>query len=341
MSIAIRYFAGGRPEDISLVHGVSHSEVFNSVWKVVDAVLACEQLAFSFPSDHKTQKEIAAGFKARSQPQFDNCCGAIDGMLLWIEKPSKAECEKAGCGSKKFFCGRKHKFGLNMQATCDSECRFLDVCIQHPASTSDFLAFTTSSLYHKLEEKDFIAPGLCIFGDAAYTNGRYMATPFKGVSSGSKDDYNFFHSQLRIRIECAFGLLVGRWGILRRALPSQLGIMKVTSLCVCLCRLHNYCVNERLAISDFLPSDSFDIITNGGFPLTDNSDTPPCPEELLDAGNHFEDTTEAFRRQFSRRGLNKDETLPRDKLHKTVFDGHFCRPTPEKWKGKSNNNTGK
>ena len=38
LSCAIRYFAGGRPEDISLVHGISHSEVFRSVWLVVDAV---------------------------------------------------------------------------------------------------------------------------------------------------------------------------------------------------------------------------------------------------------------------------------------------------------------
>ena len=31
LSAAIRYFAGGRPEDISLSHGISHTEVFRSV----------------------------------------------------------------------------------------------------------------------------------------------------------------------------------------------------------------------------------------------------------------------------------------------------------------------
>jgi DDE superfamily endonuclease len=168
--MAIRYFAGGRPEDIALVHGVSHTEVFNSVWMVVDAVLSCEELVFAFPSDHSEQLATAAGFKTRSQPGFDTCCGAIDGMLLWTERPSDNECIKAGYGVKKFFCGRKHKFGVNLQGTCDSECRFLDICIQHPASTSDFLPFTTSSLFRKLEENGFLAPGLCIFGDLAYTN---------------------------------------------------------------------------------------------------------------------------------------------------------------------------
>jgi hypothetical protein len=119
LSSASRYFVRGRPEDIALVHGVSHSEAFRSIWRVVDAVLACEEMAFELPSDHAKQKALVAGFQKKSQPRFDYCFASIDGMLLWTEKPSQTECERAGCGSKKFFCGRKHKFGLNMQGTCD------------------------------------------------------------------------------------------------------------------------------------------------------------------------------------------------------------------------------
>ena len=52
----------------------------------------------------------------KSQAGFDNCVGAIDGMLVWIEKPNKKECRKVGVGSKKFYCGRKKKYGLNLQA---------------------------------------------------------------------------------------------------------------------------------------------------------------------------------------------------------------------------------
>jgi len=49
LSAAIRHFAGGSSDDICLVHGTSHSEVFNSVWKIVDAVNLCEELAFKCP----------------------------------------------------------------------------------------------------------------------------------------------------------------------------------------------------------------------------------------------------------------------------------------------------
>lgn len=198
LSCALRYCAGGRPEDIALVHGISHTEVFRSLWYVVDAVNACQDayLSLSFPEDHEKQRAIAKGFEKKSRAGFNNCCGATDGMLVWMEKPGEEECIDAGCGPKKFLCGRKGKFGLNLQGTCDADRKFLDVQVHHPASTSDFLSFSTSSLYRKLETKGFLADGLCIYGDSAYVNCLYLATPFKSVSSGSEDDYNFCHSQV-------------------------------------------------------------------------------------------------------------------------------------------------
>jgi DDE superfamily endonuclease len=162
----------------------------------VDAVNKCPDLAFGFPRCHEKQKQLALAFKAKSAAAIDCCVGATDGMLLWIERPTNVDCDRAECGPKKFFCGRKHKFGLNMQATCDADGMFLDVSIAHPASTSDFLAFSTSSLQKKIETPGFLAPGLCIFGDLAYVNNGYFMTPFKGVKSGIKDTFNFYHSQL-------------------------------------------------------------------------------------------------------------------------------------------------
>lgn len=197
LSSALRCFAGGRPDDIALVHGISHSAVFQSVWEIVDAVNECPTLEICFPTDHAVQRQIAAGFKQNSRANFDNVAGAIDGMLAWTEKPHLRDCEGATVGPKKFFCGRKKKFGLNMQGVCDFEGRFLDVSIGHPASPADCLCFKTSSLYDQLEKQDdFLAPGLVLFGDNAHVNTTYMATPFKAVKSGEKDDYNFYHSQV-------------------------------------------------------------------------------------------------------------------------------------------------
>jgi hypothetical protein len=342
ISCALRYFAGGSPYDISVVHGISHTEVFRSIWNVVDAVNACPELGFVYPKDWNEQQTIADGFKRVSRGIFNCCAGAIDGILIWIEKPSDKHCDLSGCGAKKFFCGRKKKFGLNMQATCDHEKRFLDIYLRHPASTSDYLAFCSSPLFFKMETNDFMKPGLCIFGDNAYVNAPYMATPYKSVKDGSKDAYNFFHSNCRITIECAFGMLVHRWGILCKPMSTKLPISKVTSVVRCLCRLHNFCINERLARSpsiqqlftdedpdviDHLDSDRVNIVLGGGSTaiVGENSFDP---DQLLHGGEHFDDVTRA---RISR-GVCVD-TLPREVMLKIVEEMGLSRPTPKTWLG--------
>jgi hypothetical protein len=72
LSIAIQYFAGGRPEDIALVHGVSHSDVFRSVWKVVDTVLQCPELAISFPPIIASNVNWLKGLQTRVHQDFQH-----------------------------------------------------------------------------------------------------------------------------------------------------------------------------------------------------------------------------------------------------------------------------
>jgi hypothetical protein len=62
VSMALRYFAGGSPVDICVLHGVAHSEVFASAWQVVDGVNQCESPAMSFPSCCMEQQRLAAEF---------------------------------------------------------------------------------------------------------------------------------------------------------------------------------------------------------------------------------------------------------------------------------------
>ena len=130
-----------------------------------------------------------------SAVEFENCAGAIDGILIWIHKPSEKDAESSGIGMQKLLCARKHKFGLNCQAVADKRGRFLDVSIKLGGASADCLAFEASDLFRRLEG-GLLRPGLVLFGDNAYLNSPYMATPYSNVSSGSKDDYNFFHSQV-------------------------------------------------------------------------------------------------------------------------------------------------
>ena len=128
---------------------------------------------------------------------------------------------------RKNSCGRKNKFRLNCQAVSDCHGRILNISIIYGGSSSDCLAFEGSDLHNWLEnrlmKKDGNKPRFVLFGDNAYLNSSYMATPYPNVSGDpgkkTKDDYNIYHSQLCIRVECSFGMLVQRWGILRTAMP--------------------------------------------------------------------------------------------------------------------------
>lgn len=147
LSMALRWFAGGEAADIFLNHGVGYGEVYTSVWRITDAINLCPSLQIRFPTDHQEQQEIADAFKKKSKvARFGGCVGCIDGMLVWTNKPSKRNLEAVGIGPKKFFCGRKKKFGIMLQAVCDSKRRFIDVAVGHPGATSDYLNFVTTLL---------------------------------------------------------------------------------------------------------------------------------------------------------------------------------------------------
>jgi hypothetical protein len=305
--MALRYFSGGDPLDVLDIHGVKMGEVLESVWEVVDVVHKSHQLEIIFPECHDKQLEIARGFEKKSDINISNCVGAIDDILIWINKPSTLDEKAIKFGPSKFFCGRKKKFGLNMQATCASNLMFLDVEIKFPGAASDFYAFDESALKKKVETEGFLHPGLCLFGDNAHMNTLYMCIPWQNIGSGPKDAFNFFQSQVRINIKCAFGLLVHRWGILQKPIAMNITVQKTTSLVLGLCKLHNFCIaHNDIHIEQTHSSDIVTIVVeNGGLylPWIDTCGDATWEYDmrissldqltaLLDEGDHRDDRTQ-------------------------------------------------
>ncbi len=192
LACALCYFAGGSPYDIMAKYGLSHASMYESIWTVVEAVNTFDEFGIEYPASEIAQLKIAEEFEKVSEVKFNNCAGAIDGILIWILKPSVEDANDAGCGQRKFFGGRKGKFGFNCQAVSDIRGRILDLLIELPGASLDCIAFEGSCLYERLEGGFFLKNGLVLYGDNAYINTRYMATPFPNLSSGSKDDYIFF-----------------------------------------------------------------------------------------------------------------------------------------------------
>ena len=112
LACALRVFSGGDSYDLITTFGISKTMIHYSVDIVIETICKCEALKVEFPTSHTDQLRIAKGFEEKSVPKFKKCVGAVDGMLVWISKPTEEECKKVGVGSAKFFCGRKKKFKM-------------------------------------------------------------------------------------------------------------------------------------------------------------------------------------------------------------------------------------
>jgi DDE superfamily endonuclease len=140
---------------------------------------------------------------------IDNCCGVVDGYLLCINVPSKNEVKNVKC----FFSGHYQCYGVNVQAVADHQCRFLFIAVSGPGVMGDKEAMGETSLKEMIEGLPF---GVCVIGDAAYCPSEHMVPVYQGLAKqqAKYDNFNYFASQLRIRIEMAFGIMTQKWGIL-------------------------------------------------------------------------------------------------------------------------------
>ena len=147
--------------------------------------------------------------------------GWWDGLLCTIEKPKDVP------NPLEFFSGYYQKFDFNVQAVCDANLYFIHLAVAGKGQSNDARAFRKMTvLWQWIESlKD---RGYFIIGDNAYPIMNTLLIPFSGVEAGDpwKDAYNFYLSQLRIRIEMCFGRLTIKWRIFRTDLCANNGSKK-------------------------------------------------------------------------------------------------------------------
>ena len=233
LSMTIRYLAGGSVYDICDLHGVAIS-TFRKVVKTVVALINAE-LPITFPiRDTAALRNIADGFAGLSGGVFAGVVLAVDGVLIRIVKPSYN-------GSS--YYSRKGFFGFNVQAGVDSERRIRSLSILSSGSTHDSTAMQSTKLY-RLMVAGKLADEFYFVGDDAYKSCQQILCPYPGRDLPHAEDvFNFYQSRTRICVECAFGELVGRWGILWR--PLRHHVPEATAIVACCARLHNWCIDHR------------------------------------------------------------------------------------------------
>jgi hypothetical protein len=237
LAIALRYFAGGSPLDLELIYHVVKSSVMNCVWLVVDAINA--QLDnICFPVGDRAKLELLeAEFRAGSHGGFwSGQVGAVDGVHFKMRCPSKHDVSNP----LRYYVTRKAEYAMLAIAVCDYNRRFTFVDISHAPQTHDSLAFEASDLGWLVAQGELPAP-FFLNGDSAFTLGPCMITP---SGEAALDDFDFFQSSNRMAIECAFGILIRRWGVLWRPLDQRFD--RRALLLEALMRLHNFCISKNI-----------------------------------------------------------------------------------------------
>ena len=117
-----------------------------------------------------------------------------------------------------------------------------------PGSTNDSMLYPQAFDLKKIFES--LPPGLFILSDAAYTLSKTMLIPFTGVdwSDPAHDAFNYYLSQLRIRVEMAFGRLVGKFRLLNGTAGGSMD--RVSSILTACARLHNYIISEDMPFNN-------------------------------------------------------------------------------------------
>ena len=223
VALALRLLAGGSYLDLMPLFDVSVPRIY----AILDVFISWVLKTFDFPLWGYLQNEnwdalraIAEPFSCSSQGVLNGTIGALDGLAVRIRAPPLSEVTDPG----NYYC-RKGFFALNVQAICDKSKKFLWVYTSNKGSTHDSVAFVNSRLYSLLQAKTMVLQqqGFYILGDSAYNLTPFLLVPYRSDDvrqddSEQYDAFNFYLSSSRIYIECAFGELVSRWGILWRTL---------------------------------------------------------------------------------------------------------------------------
>lgn len=164
------------------------------------------------------------------------CIGCLDGLHVKTQAPSLHDVLNV----IRYYSGSKGNYGLNVQAIATAKYRFLCMSCIAPGSSNDWTAYLSSAMSSRVGD---LPHGYYLLGDAAYPLSNQLLTPYPGRGlSPEYDSFNFHLSQLRVKVEQSFGILVSRWGILWR--PLRVAFKRRPKLIQALFHLHNFCIDE-------------------------------------------------------------------------------------------------
>jgi len=264
----IRFLSSSTYLDMSDLTVISKSSFYRVVWKVIHIILEAPEFDFHLPKNPtdnpRRMQELCDSFKAiQTKNIFSGCIGAIDGWLCKIEMPKKTD----QVNTKHFFSGHYWTYGINVQAMCDGNSKFIYANMDSPGSRNDHNAFRDCALGNEFINglktlKETHELKYFIVGDNAYPLSDEVMVPFcqpeiaRANGQEMKDamsTFNFFLSQNCIRVEMAFGMLVNKFRIFKH--PLRQNVLNVVKMIFACMKLHNFSIDQYLKRLSRNPED--------------------------------------------------------------------------------------
>jgi hypothetical protein len=221
-------------------YGISVSSskcVFDLLLIGIDYKETCRAMITIFAQGKDKLRDLAQRWINVSicpQGLFWGHIGALDGWFPWMETPRSVS-NKADYFSKHY---KAH--GQNIQAMCDPDLLFVCVALASRGMNNDACAFNRCmgliDWFKSLPDWCFVSK------DNTYSLTQKMLVPHNETKlwSDSHTAFIFFLSQLRIRIEMAFGRLTTKW---RRLQTTMKFTPAKNAKIICECtKLHNYVI---------------------------------------------------------------------------------------------------
>jgi len=198
---------GGGVQRSRIALNIGQGTIVSYVWRVIQVICKLLPMYIRWPSFEERSREAPNWL-------FKDCIGFLDGSIMILRDKPTVDHEA--------YFSRKKVYGLNVQAVCDWNRRFMFVSMGHTAAVHDSTAFKESKLYKNRFQ--YFRPQEYLLADKAYALQPHVITPYKDPEARKQDNarFNYQLSIPRVKIEHAFGVLKARFPSLR-SMPIRIG----------------------------------------------------------------------------------------------------------------------
>ena len=260
LAITLRILGGATYLDCSLFFEVSFNHAHKIFKEVIDNWIRHPSVGsingIKYCCNDAAMSAVALQFAQSSRGIICGCIGALDGWLVKIKKPGRRD----GVENPQSFYSCKGFYAVNTQVIVDKNKQILFRSIMSRGAEHDSTAFRNSGLYVWLLDnyRDLVEKGYHFIGDSAYAIKSFLHPPYDNAAHASaEDNYNFFHSSSRIIVECTFGEIDLRFGILWQPLKYLLKFScSVIDACFV---IHNFIVKHREGVSTTMNMIDFEV----------------------------------------------------------------------------------